>query len=129
MSSIQGLRNSMVLTSNTASVSPTGSQCGLVLISLRAFFSHSANRGSSGPFLCHSCFPFMWFPTQFINQASLSVTKIAPAVPYNHTYFLFPLPCGNKVAVSYTCPMRRSQGAHSQYFHVMAVVVIAIMVS
>lgn len=66
MSSIQGPKNSMVLTSNTATVSPTRSLYGLVKISLRVFVC-SAIGGSNGPLVVYSYSPFMWFPTQFTN--------------------------------------------------------------
>ncbi len=89
----------MVLTSNTASVSPTGSLCGSV--KLRVFVC-SATMGSNGPRLVHSYFPLRGF-LHSLEMKPLSVTKIAPAIPYNHTYFLFPLPWGNKVAIAYTC--------------------------
>lgn len=41
--------------------------------------------------LCY--FPFSW------NGAPATVTKIVPAIPCNHTYFLSPIAIGSKVAL------------------------------
>lgn len=105
------------------------------------YVKHSRSRQQHGAYIKYSLVKShqisIWTPVDlfyvifplFMNWAFVSVAKIAPEIPYNHTYFLSPLASSSKVAIAYTCKKHCSQGVHGQYFHVVSIVVIAIMVS
>lgn len=93
--------------------------CGAIRRSkVRGLVSTRGSQGfiSLGPLAVYSYFPFMWFPTPFINRAAVSVSKTALTLHYNHIYFWSPLSCGSKLIIVYTCRKHCSQGSTVNIF-------------